>query len=569
MRTVWLTGSPSASLPGDVIEVMFRVFIGDSDSADESSRTVMNLTDSDGDGHPEAERANLPVGVPLTIEVVGLREGRVKGYVGRVGPIVLATGERRYVDLQMYEISVPINLESAAIAPRFMHTATTLPDGRVIVAGGFTSAEPAACPPDVTAPGAVCYDAIATDEAVLFDPTTGRTFPVQPGMLQRRGGHTATALPDGRVLLAGGAERMTFYVTEEDSGAGTPGFAPGFVPRTAAGTPGAHDTFEIFDAELNREIGDPDRDGDPARGGFTGSAGEPLVPGALNDERFMHAATWIPGAPDQVMLVGGLGGGEAAKHWEIYDDRRPGGYGVRSGVGLLATTRPLPGAATLSDSIWIAGSGNATSQADLAEIWTPDGGLGSSQAASDVTGFPSASMIDMAEHAEYNLVRPDAVAVGGGSHALVIGWLGSRCTAAGEGPLFPADEPTILCPHSAPPINRNYTVNVATGIAVPTETESRAPHAFGSTALLGDGRVVVTGGIGSVQWLRQAAVDLFAPDISGGRALPQRRFNLRQGRAFHQSTALPSGGILTTGGMTLAAGEVSLVSETEILFVGD
>jgi Galactose oxidase, central domain len=69
-------------------------------------------------------------------------------------------------------------------APRAAHTATTLIDGRVLVAGGFTT--------QGSARG-----------AEVFDPASGR-YAALPPMVQTRHSHTATRLPDGRVLLAGG-----------------------------------------------------------------------------------------------------------------------------------------------------------------------------------------------------------------------------------------------------------------------------------------------------------------------------------------------------------------------------
>ncbi len=71
---------------------------------------------------------------------------------------------------------------------RFRHTATLLPNGLVLVAGGDVPAADAASPDDT---------------AELFDPSTGK-FRVTGSMIDPRSGHTATLLPDGAVLIAGG-----------------------------------------------------------------------------------------------------------------------------------------------------------------------------------------------------------------------------------------------------------------------------------------------------------------------------------------------------------------------------
>lgn len=70
------------------------------------------------------------------------------------------------------------------LLPRYSFRATTLPNGKVLIEGGF-------------APGSY------TTDSELFDPTTGVW--TQTGSLnQGRGEHSATLLQDGRILVAGG-----------------------------------------------------------------------------------------------------------------------------------------------------------------------------------------------------------------------------------------------------------------------------------------------------------------------------------------------------------------------------
>jgi hypothetical protein len=72
-------------------------------------------------------------------------------------------------------------------AARAAHTATTLADGRVLIAGGFSGRENAAA------------------SAELYEPRSASYTPL-PAMITPRHSHTATVLPSGKVLLVGGYE---------------------------------------------------------------------------------------------------------------------------------------------------------------------------------------------------------------------------------------------------------------------------------------------------------------------------------------------------------------------------
>lgn len=76
--------------------------------------------------------------------------------------------------------------------PRALHTASLLPDGRVLIAGGTSSFQ-----------SAISIVENATASTEIFDPTTS-TFSAGPPMNRPRVGHTATTLLDQRVLVAGG-----------------------------------------------------------------------------------------------------------------------------------------------------------------------------------------------------------------------------------------------------------------------------------------------------------------------------------------------------------------------------
>ena len=77
---------------------------------------------------------------------------------------------------------------------RYGHTATRLPDGRVLIVGGGLAET------DASIQGAYA-------SAELYDPATG-TFKATGSLHQARGNHTATLLSDGHVLIAGGSNEL-------------------------------------------------------------------------------------------------------------------------------------------------------------------------------------------------------------------------------------------------------------------------------------------------------------------------------------------------------------------------
>lgn len=124
--------------------------------------------------------------------------------------------------------------------PRFAHTATLLPDGRVLIAGGAGDTP----------------QAPATATAEIFNPATG-TFTPTGSMTTIRAFHTATLLPNGKVLISGG---------------GINGFAPG-----------TKKSQELFD---------------PATGTFTAT-------GDMVSSRSSHSSVLLPNG--KVLHVGSAG----------------------------------------------------------------------------------------------------------------------------------------------------------------------------------------------------------------------------------------------------------------------
>ena len=80
---------------------------------------------------------------------------------------------------------------------RYWHTATLLADGRVLVAGGLTGQ-------DVRIDNVgIRGENVSLASAEVWSPSTGSFTPVGP-LGESRDSHSATLLPDGKVLVAGG-----------------------------------------------------------------------------------------------------------------------------------------------------------------------------------------------------------------------------------------------------------------------------------------------------------------------------------------------------------------------------
>jgi len=187
---------------------------------------------------------------------------------------------------------------------RTLHTATLLPNGKVLIAGGENGTN------------AADAGSASTSSADLFDPAT-KTFTATGPLAETRSRHTATLLPDGKVLMVGGWGYADMYTYPTRATAEV--YNPATGTFTTVGSLGTarfqHTAALLANGKVLITGGIPARGGDalmscelfdPASGLFT--------PGPnLGQARRHHAAIALPDG--KILIVGGVG----ALSLEIYD----------------------------------------------------------------------------------------------------------------------------------------------------------------------------------------------------------------------------------------------------------
>ena len=259
-----------------------------------------------------------------------LRDGRVLAAAGSASECCLYFDSAELYDPATGTWATTGPLRTA----RNEQTATLLQDGRVLVAGGF---------------GAIGSLANATlTSTELYSPTTGVWTPAT-AMHISRAGHSATLLPNGKVLVAGGS---------------------------------TENAFSTSSAELY----------DPATGIW-------ILTGAMTTPRWRQTATLLPDG--MVLVAGGLGPtNNTLASAELYNPAT----GTWSGTGSMAGARNEQTATLLQDGrVLVAGGcddpscGRALQSAEIYDTatgaWRPTGALRSARGQHTATLLPSGQVL--------------------------------------------------------------------------------------------------------------------------------------------------------------------------------
>lgn len=502
----------------------------------------------------------------------------------------------RAQELKLKPVAIPaatLAAGKALPAARVQHTATLLPNGKLLIAGGSSDGT----------------DAGATNNAFLYDPKTGDWMETGAMKFARKG-HFAVLLQSGKVLVAGGKSGNSFLMTAElydpVSGAWTQtgsltkarhraaatllsyatsaggnsrnGFALAIGGETDGGT--ILNTAEVFNPATGTWKATATNlvrprlahsvtllsNGEVLVAGGYAAANEPTttveiydpsadkwrLTNSLKTARAGHSATLLTNG--KVITVGGIGAGGAALNTAESFDAPSHTWTAESGK--LTSARAFHSASLLPNgTLFVAGGfsgvqGQATARAELYSLatgqWTSVGSFG------EARGFHTATI----------LANAMVVMVGGAPSLPLTSALGSvelHDPALGKWLTQGSSPNTLRYDHTATLLT-NGKVLIAggrdsTGALKSAEIYDPATDTWKPTAdmniargdhtatLLRSGKVLVTGGSSSSGTLDTAEV--YDPSTSSwsltANIMPNKR-------ADHTATLLADGKVLTVGG---------------------
>ena len=424
-------------------------------------------------------------------------------------------------------------------APRKEHTATLLPNGKVLIAGGGNCAGPACS-----------SGSLALTSAELYDPATGLFTPTG-NLLTARNQHTATLLQNGRVLIAGGKG--------SDNRALSPAVGPAELYDPASGTFSSTGSLAVLRLAHTATLlpngnvliaggYNPDAYAgvlasaelyDPAAGSFSAI-------GSLGSAREEHTATLLQNG--KVLITAGLSSGYLSSA-ELYDPlfvnaNQPSPFLT---AGSLATAR-YGHAATLLQNGRVLLSGGTNVNAGVlssAELYDPATG----------NVFPTGSLTTARYYHTATLLQNGKVLMTG-SYTSSGGSLSSaELYDPAAGTFFSTGSLGAARDTHTATLLQNGKVLVVGGFKLASAelydpqagtfsaTGSLAVARFGHTAtLLTNGKVLITGGSNSTDIV--ASAELYDPagstfSATGSLAVP---------RFGHTATLLPNGKVLIVGG---------------------
>jgi len=440
------------------------------------------------------------------------------------GRVLLAGGDSAFyfshteASAELYDpVSGTFASTGSMTTPRRGHTATLLPDGKVLIVGG--------------GPTTLSAGTYALASAELYDPATGK-FTVTGSMTEARSQHNATLLKNGKVLITGGYRLVAFPLGV--TGAAVfdvrfPSTAELYDPATGlfrpAGTSGAFcDTATLLsDGRVLITMRDPDQDRVSHTELYDPSSGAFVKTGDMNTGHTRPAATLLTSG--KVLIAGGdIGDIDGASvSAELYDPVT----GKFTSTGNLITGREKSAATLLPDGTVLFAGGSGV-------VLVPGGydNLASAEIYNPWTGMFSdtGAMLKGRDVLGATLLNDGRVLITGGNGYYMPWAAGSRDFVFPAVPVAELFTPPAIAPSPA----NTPTVTPGTFTAAGFMTTARAGHA---ATLLLDGRVLIVGGD------QTGTAELYDP--GAGTFTPTGNGTIGHGGA---ATLLPDGRVLIAGG---------------------
>ena len=451
-----------------------------------------------------------------------------------------------------------IALTTTMTSARSNHQATLLPNENVLITGGQL---------DIGGNG--------LNTAEVYDSVTGAFTALPATMSTPRGGHSATLLPSGKVLLAGGFSNGSALNTAElyDPVANT------FTALTAVmSTPRANHTATLLPNGQVLLTGGGGSSGpqsntaevyDPVANTFTALASTMTI------ARVLHGATLLPNG--QVLLTGGLNGpfsvssGNTLNTAELYDPV------ARTFTALAATmTTPRGGhtATLLPDGQVLIAGGVSSSAGASPTLSTAEVYEALSPAVQTFTALTATMTTARVFHTATRLPNGQVLVAGGiNTRSFPAAALNTAEVYDPVANTFTAITATMTTPrdgHTATLLaNGNVLItggqNIDNGNGLNTAevydpvaqtftaltAKMTTPRGNHTSTLQADGRVLFTGGFNNGPSLNTA--EMYDPVANTFTALTPSMTTLRSG---HTATRLPNGQVLITGGNVSTIPEV-------------
>jgi len=427
---------------------------------------------------------------------------------------------------------------------RYNHSATRLPDGTILIAGGQGES--------------VAGHALSNTER--YEPQTG-TWTATAGMTAARTGHTATLLPNGLVLVTGGNAQTTGGPTEAstelfdpharysgliDTSKARAQFTATLLPNGLVLVTGGIYAPPSLLSRSSAELYNPRR-------------GTWAVTSNMSEARASQTATLLPNG--RVLVVGGFNSTGILASAEVYNPQT----GAWTATGRLHTARAYQTATLLPDgSVFVAGGlSNTGATLSSAEVYTPRTGawrvtppMRTARASHTATLLPTGRVLvagGVSGKADRVLASAEVYDPHSGRWARTGAM---RATRAGHtATLLPTGQVLIaggkqdVAPGVVLASAELYTPRTGAWTAAGSMRRERVTH---TATLLPTGRVLVTGGE-DTQGANFNSTELYTPHTNG--------WTIARGagaaHAYHVATLLPDGAVLIAGGVVASANVLS------------